>query len=141
MTLDYDKYGHCIICGKNMKYTQIVDGKEISRFSDEYCEVEYLLNDNSKMRVAICTSCKPALADTTDTYDMIMEKVVKGWDVETSALVADPEKKDWTPDRKKVHMARYSNLSIKSNIQGVPDDIVTNIKKSKERGHGNHIKD
>lgn len=111
-TIDYDLFGHCIVCHKNMLFEQIIDGKAQMRFSPEYTEKEFILDDNSKMRVAMCR--EHASKVTKKDYKDIMKTVVKGWDKETDELVKSPNYPSWTQERKMKYMSEYEKKSIKN---------------------------
>ena len=113
--IDFDKYGHCCLCHKNMLIEQVIDGKVQKRFTPDYIENQYLLSDGSKMRVAMCVDCKVNLTDKQSNE--IMQCVIKGWQVQVNEL-------DWTDEKKKAHMDRYSQLEIVANAENVPQDIL-----------------
>lgn len=125
-TIDYDKFGHCCKCHKDLKLKQVIDGKVQERFSIKYRETEFLLDDDSRMRVAICVDCKDNLAEEDE--EDIMKCVVKGWDISTNDLV---RKSAWTEEKKKDYMKKYSKLKISCKSEGVPEDI---LKKKKKDG-------
>jgi len=102
-TIDFDKFGHCCMCHKDMTFTQVIDGKEQLRFSPKYTEEEFLLNDGSKMRVALCMDCKKHL--TEKHHRNIMKCIIKGWQKDVDTL-------PWTEEKKKAHMDKYSALEI-----------------------------
>jgi len=112
-----DRYGHCVTCGKNMLIEQVIDGKSEERLSAEYEEVQYLLDDGSRMRVAICRKCKSE--GKHDDTKKVMQTVVNGWKKEVDDLVADNKKPDWTKERGEKHMKKYSSLAIATDIKGV----------------------
>ena len=92
--LDYDKFGHCIICSKNMVQEVAINGKIETRFTPDYAETEVRLNDGSRMRLCTCDQCKQNL--TAEQIPAIMSKVKKGWQMEV-------EKLDWTQEKKQKH--------------------------------------
>jgi hypothetical protein len=130
-TMDFDKFGHCVVCHQNMLIEQVVDGKVIKRFTADYDETQFLLNTGSRMRVAICKKCKEGL--TEDDNERIMKCVLRGWDVETDELVKDKKKPNWTKEKKDAYMYRQAQLEIVTNSDGMPVDIMEKkLKKYKE---------
>lgn len=121
MKIDFDRYGHCVLCHKNMLIEQVVGQKVIKRFTADYQETEFLLDDKSKMRVAICKKCKDKLTDGDTTR--IMDSVKKGWEKELETL-------DWSEEKKKNYLEGYSKKQILCNSEGIPTDIIE--KKHKE---------
>jgi len=125
----FDCYGHCVLCHKNMVIEQSIDGKALKRFTPEYAETEYLLDDGSRMRVAICNTCKNGLSELLE--DDIMKCVVKGWAEEVKGF------KHWDQEKKDKYMARYGKLKIVVNSENVPQDILDKkLKKYKDKKHG-----
>lgn len=108
--MDWDEYGHCCLCHRNMLIEQVIDGKIQKRFTPEYTEKSYKLDDGSLMRVALCLQCTSNI--TEEDNKKIMDCVVKGWDRETDKLVESPLFPEWTPDKKKQHMDVYSKRNI-----------------------------
>ena len=105
-----DTYGHCSTCGKNMLIEQVLDGKLEKRFTADYDEVQYLLDNGSRMRVVVCKQCKEK-GKQDDTKE-VMQTVINGWKKEVDDLVADPKRPDWTKERGDKHMKEYSSISI-----------------------------
>jgi hypothetical protein len=127
-TMDWDKFGHCVMCHKNMLVKQIVGQKEIMRFTPEYTEGEFLLDDGSKMNVALCKSCKENMTEKDE--EKIMDCVIRGWEQEIKEC-------DWTPEKQKDYMDRYSKLKIVCNSENKPKDVLENkLKAHKEKQHG-----
>lgn len=110
-----DEFGHCIICHKNMLIEQVIDGKAQKRFTPDYTESQFLLSDNSKMRVAICTDCKSTL--TQEQENDIMASVIAGWQLQVDTL-------PWTDEKKQAHMDRYSALEIVFNADKATDNVL-----------------
>jgi len=113
--VDYDKYGHCVDCHKVLRILKVVtgdDGKPVEQhmWLPDKNNVEFILDDNSKMDVTICTECKDKL--TTKDYKKIMKAVQKGWDREM-----DDNK--WTTEQKKAYKDVYDKKSIKDKVKEV----------------------
>lgn len=123
-----DRFGHCVVCHKAMIITQIIDEKEQVRFTPDYDTTQFLLDNGSMMKVAICKSCKNDV--TENDYNIIMEAVINGWDLETRYLVKDPKKSLWDEARRKKYMDEYSKRKIIFYAEGKPKDVVD--KKLKE---------
>ena len=124
-TIDYDCFGHCVFCHKDMIITQIIDNVPMKRFSIEYDETEYLLDNGSKMRVAICKPCKAKLTEK-DTPE-IMECVKRGWKKELTQL-------SWSEEKKNDYIERYDKLNIVSKpikeiIVDTFEDKIKEVKK------------
>jgi hypothetical protein len=113
MGVTYDKYGHCVLCHKDMIYEQVIGQKVTKRFSVDYDETEYLLDDNSK----------------------IMKSVQEGWEEEVKTL-------PWKEEKKKAYLDRYGKLEIVCFSGGIPEDILkekhTDYMKKKEGKNGHN---
>jgi len=132
--IKHDKYGHCSLCHKNMLIEQIIDGKPTMRFLPDYVEAEYLLDDNSKMRVAMCTQCKTNLSE--DDNETVMDTVKRGWQEQVKKY------DHWTQERKNKYLETYNKKEIVCMSAGVPDDILATklsvYKAKKEKANGGH---
>jgi hypothetical protein len=108
-TIDYDKFGHCIKCHKNMIIEQVIDNEVRKRMSTDYREVEFLLSSGSRMRVAICKDCQETLSEKE--HNSIMECVVNGWKKELEEL------HHWSKEKKDNYMETYGKLTISSRLE------------------------
>lgn len=115
--IKYDKYGHCVLCHKNMIYEQVIGQKVVNRFSTDYDTTEYLLDDKSRMRVAICKSCKSTLTEKDN--DRVLNCVKAGWAEEVKTL-------PWNEKKKEDYLDRYNKLNIVCFSDDVPKDILEN---------------
>jgi hypothetical protein len=107
-----------------MIYEQVIGQKVTRRFHVDYDETEYLLDDGSKMRVALCKPCKGNLTEVKNKE--IMDCVIEGWREEVKTL-------PWSDEKKKDYMDRYSKKEIICMAEGVPKDILQKkLKKYKE---------
>ena len=128
--IDFDQFGHCVVCHKNMVVKKVVSGKVIDFFLPEYSETEYLLNDGSKMRVAICNDCKVNL--NPEHNDKVMDCVKKGWQVEVDSF------EHWTKEKKQAHMEVYLKKDIVARSEGHKQEYLDRqleeykIRKTKE---------
>lgn len=121
-TINYDVYGHCVVCHINLVIEQAIDGKIQKRWSTEFDETQFLLNDGSRMRVCICKTCKAALKEAD--YSKIMDCVIKGWDKETEDLVKDEAKPEWDKERKEKYMDAYSKKEIVTKSEDIHNDEI-----------------
>jgi len=117
MAVEFDKYGYCVKCHRNLRYEQVINNKVMMRFHTDYDEKEYLLNDGSKMRVCICKPCKSVLTEK-DNKD-IMDCVKAGWEEEVKTL-------PWTEDKKASYLDTYSKKEIVCSSDNVPTDVLSN---------------
>ena len=99
---DYDIFGYCVLCSKQVVVKEHIDKREIFRSLSDHEEESVLLSDNSVMRICVCSKCRP---EVPKNFPMIMTKVYKGWEHELKSL-------DWTPEKKKEYLDKYSKLSI-----------------------------
>lgn len=129
-TMNWDKFGHCVLCHTNMYIQQIIDSVPTWRLTGQYTEHEYVLSDKTKMRVAMCKKCKDSL--TEEDNEKVMDCVVKGWDVATNNLVKDENKKDWDESKKKSYMDKYSKLSIVSSVETLKPSDKIKLKEVKK---------
>ena len=120
MNLDYDKAGHCIKCGEFLLETRLLEGRPQTVKSRKFGEKEYELSDGSRMRVLMCLACQTK----PDNEHEIMEKVIKGWQVEINEHLKDK----WSTEKKTAYMAKYGTLRIESNKV----DVSSNLKKDKK---------
>ena len=121
MSIDYDKYGYCVLCHRNLRYEQVINDKVMMRFSTDYEETEYLLNDGSKMRVAICKPCKEKL--TEEHHTQVMDCVKAGWVEEVKTL-------PWSDKKKQDYIDIYSQKEIVCFSNGVPDDVLVKAQEN-----------
>lgn len=125
--MDYDCFGHCVKCHKNMLVEQVVNGELIQRFTPDYSEEEFLLDNGSKMRVAICKTCQGNLTETDN--DSIMQCVINGWKKE---IENNPDK--WSKDRSKKYQDDYFSLKILVKSQyKTEDELKLILKQHKDK--------
>ena len=106
----YDVFGHCVKCHKNMLIWQIIDNVPVNRFKPDYSETTFLLDNGTKMRVAICKSCKENLNEGDNKE--IMRSVVDGWKHEVETYVKQGK---WDEDKKNNYLRDYQDLAIVTN--------------------------
>ena len=103
----------------------VIDGKVQPRFIADHDETEYLLDDGSKMRVAVCKPCKAKLTDKDQ--DSIMASVVEGWRNEMRDV-------KWTQEKKDDYMKRYSKKKIICKIDNMSKEhLDKKLKEHKEK--------
>lgn len=112
-TDNIDRFGHCCVCHKNMITKRVVDGKVIDMFLPDHDHTDFLLDNGSIMKVCMCKSCK-ANVDLTSpkVHKYIMEACLKGWELETKALIADESLPNWNEDTAKIYLEKMSKLNI-----------------------------
>jgi hypothetical protein len=96
----------CRNCGKLLQTTQYVDRQIVTRLTPDYRETQYVMNDGSKMRVAICQECLKG----TVSSDSIIKTVKKDWD---KALELKYGKKEATELAKS-----YADVKIVEKVGG-----------------------
>lgn len=127
--IDYDLHGHCVKCHEDMSIVEIIDGKPERRLTGKYMEEDYLLNDGSKMRVAICKDCKRSLKDTDSELTQIMTCVFKGWEHEIGKY------SHWSDEKKVNHLNTYSKKKIVVRSKGLGEDMLAKrLKKFNSKG-------
>jgi len=131
MTIDFDCFGHCIKCHKNMYIEQIIDCKPTWRFNGEYTEQKFLLSNGSNMRVPMCKTCKNTLTD--EDSKEIMACVIRGWEKESDELVKNKDKKNWDKKKRDKYMEEYSKLKIVGSSENIDKDVLKKkLKKFKK---------
>jgi hypothetical protein len=133
MPIDFDKYGHCVVCHKNMIIKQIIDQKEKERFTSDYDETEYLLSDGSKMRVAICRNCKFELKEGHS--DKIMKTVHRGWVEEVKGI------EGWDDKKRDAYLNKYSKLKIVCKSDNTPEDVLNDRLSEFHKKEVAHVSD
>ena len=104
-----DKFGHCLKCGKNLITEKIIEGVVKKVTLPDYDQIQFLLDDGSKMRVAICKPCK-AIVKEKD-YPVLMKSVIAGWQREVNSL------DHWDKAKKVAHMKVYKKKKIKNKVK------------------------
>lgn len=130
---NHDVFGHCVLCHKNLLITQVVDGKELQRFKPNHGEVEYLLDDSTKMRVCMCKDCQEGMQHTDKERAIIMNCVIDGWkhEVETYS--------HWEQDKKDSYIKEYSKKRMVTHTKNKADDLleeelkIYKLKEEKKR--------
>ena len=111
-----DVFGNCIMCGTNMIEERVIDGGKKIVFKANRDETTYLLDDGSRMRVAMCRKDKEGL-DGTET-DYVMKSVIRGWQHELETY------SKWSQDKKDKYMSIYGKKRIVIRTDNKEDDAV-----------------
>lgn len=111
-TVDYDLYGHCVLCHNYMMDEVTIDGQRILKKKGEFRESLYLLDTGATMRVAMCVHCQNKLNDSDEEKQEIMDCVIRGWDIESDDLVSSNEKPRWDKEHKDKYMELQRSKSI-----------------------------
>lgn len=121
-TDDIDKFGHCVVCHKDLLTKRIVDGKVVDMFLPIYDETMFLLNSGSQMQVTICRPCKQ-LTDLSDTkvHNDIMAAVQKGWQLESKLLV---DNNTWTKEQGDKYLNDMDKLDIDCNSENLDKYVI-----------------
>lgn len=110
MAIDYDRFGHCVLCHDNLMVERLIDRQRVLSLGGRATDMNVTLNDGSIMRVTICLSCK---ADyTVRDAKRLMKSVIKGWERECEELVADETKPHLDAAWKSRHMKIYATKEI-----------------------------
>ena len=123
-----DRFGHCVKCHKKMMIEAVIGGKIHRRFLPDYTNTLFLLDDGSRMKVAICKGCKNGLKP--EDYPYVMDCVLNGWKEEVKGL------RHWSKERKENYIDKYSKREIVTNADNKPQDRLAedlaNFKKEKK---------
>jgi len=125
----FDKYGHCIITGECLYEDKAINGELKRVMKANSAHVSYLLVDGSLMRVMMSKQSKASLTNTDKENALVMKRVIAGWEYETSKLVKNKDKKDWTEEKKEEYMKEYSKKKILSRMDDIPIRSMQNIER------------
>lgn len=118
---NYDVFGYCTNCGKQMIGHKIIDGVYKVKLSGEYTAVMFLLSDGSKMRVSMCQRCADTFPDNEDDRIHIMQKVYRGWQHEVETY------SDWDEEKKTEYLDTYGKKRIVIRTDKLSSDIVNRV--------------
>lgn len=108
-----DKYGHCVICHKNLILPRVVGGEQVMMFTAQFDQTEFVISNNSRMVVCMCKKCKSKVdLSDSDTHKIIMNTVKLGWDGELEGDKRQPRD--------------YQDLNILFHSEGIDDYVVKN---------------
>lgn len=113
-----DRFGHCCYCSAYLLTKRVVDGKVVDMFTPQYDQTTFLLDNGSQMQITICKKCKSSVdLKCPEVHTEIMEAVMKGWELENKALVADETKPDWTAEVGDKYLSDMGKLCIDCNCE------------------------
>ena len=133
-----DRYGHCCLCHRNLIAERVADGVVIKVFLPEKEETEFLLDDESRMRVCICRTCKQTLdLNNPEVQKEIMDCAIEGWRLETrryvDGIVVDGKQIQWSEEQRNKHMEVYSKKNIVMHSENAEKHILdSKIKELRE---------
>jgi len=104
-----DKFGHCIKCGRNLITEKVIELEVKKVLTPEYDQIQFVLEDDSKMRVVICKPCKEILEEKD--YKDLMKSVIAGWKKEVKDLP------HWNAKKKEDYMKVYGKKKIKHKVK------------------------
>jgi hypothetical protein len=130
ITIDYDLFGHCVLCHKYMLTQAVIDCQVINRFDDTFREGMVVLSDGSPMRISLCDCCYDNY--TEEDYEKMYASILKGWEVE---MKANPKFDD---ERIKNYMDRYNKKKIIFDTRGLTQaQIEKRVKEYLKDGSNN----
>lgn len=104
--IDYDFPGFCAKCHEEIAEfngSDINGNLVITRFKGNATSATFVLDDKSKMQVALCLRCKDSLQP--EDAPIIMDSVIRGWKHEIKFL-------GWEEPKKVDYIDKYSKLEI-----------------------------
>ena len=104
-----DEFGKCVKCHRNLITERVINGVVKKVTIPDYDQIQYLLDDGSKMRVVMCKPCKLTLTEKDEKP--IMDSVIAGWQKEVNGLI------HWHKKKKDEYMKRYKKLKIKNRVK------------------------
>lgn len=121
-TDNIDRFGHCVICHKNLITKRVIDGRLEETFLPIHGHTTFLLDNGSQMEVCMCKPCQEK-TDLTDPmiHENIMEACLKGWDLETKILVSEEK---WTKDHGEQYLKNMSFLNIDCHSQNLATSFI-----------------
>lgn len=134
-TDNIDRFGHCVVCHKNLIVKRVVDNQVVEMFLPIHDHTDFMLNNGSVMKVCICKPCK-ASAELSNpvVHSNIMEAVNKGWELETKMLVANEKEVQWTEEYGQSYLNKMRELDIDTHADGLDKQVLVDksVKLSKE---------
>jgi hypothetical protein len=127
--IDFDKYGHCVLCHKVLIFKQVIDQKVVERYAPDYAEDEFLLDDGSRMRVCMCKNCLNT--HTEKDHKKIMKCVIKGWEEEIKVI-------NWSEQRKKDYLDKYTKKYILCNSLNKHKDYLDDVLRKNKVANVNN---
>jgi hypothetical protein len=109
-----DKFGHCVVCHRNLVKNVVINGKQEGVFDGDKTEAYMKLNTGSLLPISICRQCL-ATTDLNDpkVHSQILEAVNNGWALEIDHMKRNPEKfPEFTAEKERTLKEFYANLHI-----------------------------
>lgn len=133
-TDNIDKFGHCVLCHRNLIYKRVVDGRQEDMFVPTHGHTTFLLNTGSQMQVCMCKPCQQNndLADVS-IHNNIMEAVQKGWELEAKLLV---ENNVWSTQKSVEYLNYMKSRTIDCHVEHLANNVIQN--RIKELTNVNH---
>ena len=115
-----DKFGHCVVCHKNLIKNVAINGKIEGVFDADKDDAMLKLNNGSLLPISICRPCKESVnLDDPKVHKQIMEAVQEGWRLEIDHMDKHPDKfPEWTPNKREHLKKFYSGLHITHHHKG-----------------------
>ena len=109
-----DKFGHCVVCHRNLIKNVAINGKIEGVFDADKDEAYLKLNNGSLMPISICRPCKESTDLTNVTiHAQIMEAVQEGWKLEMHMMMNNPDRfPEWNKEKQDRLQKYYNNLRI-----------------------------
>lgn len=82
-----EKLIKCYCCGMNLLQEKVIEGKLHRVFHPERRITQFYLNNNSRMDVAICMTCKKQDLNDPVVHSIIMQNIIDGWNTEQNILL------------------------------------------------------
>lgn len=122
---EFDRPGFCALC-----HTSIAcwEGNQVTRLLPIAALAEFELNDGSRMRVMMCSTCVANM--TPDEIPSLMESVYKGWIYEIDTILK------WDKEKKDQYEEKYGKLHIvgRNDIKWEKKFIEKKLGKKKMKG-------
>jgi len=120
-----DKFGHCCYCSAYLLTKRVVDGKVVDMFTPNYDQTTFLLDNGSQMQITLCKKCKSSIdLNSAEVHTDIMNAVMKGWELESNALVADETKPEWTAEVGEKYLSDMGKLAIDCNSENLDRYVI-----------------
>lgn len=100
---EYDRPGYCARCHECIAE---FNGKDIVSLLGCATTVDFILDDNSSMKVSVCEDCKNKM--TIEDIPSIMQSIYKGWIWEIENILK------WDTERAESYKEKYSQRYIVS---------------------------
>ena len=109
-----DKFGHCVICHKNLIRNIVIGGKVVGTWHPHKDEAYMISNIGALIPISICKPCKKTVVlDDSNVHENIMEAIKNGWELEIDHMKKHPEMfSDFTLEKEQELRDMYAGLSI-----------------------------